>query len=98
ISDLPMARGRTASGARPPRSPSSGGSGEDAAEGVPEPAEATHRRRRFVAARLTLGEDRGAPAEEPDRRAVGRGQEIVDEPADAGRAGDPDRHLEDLAA
>ena len=49
-------------------------------------------------ARLAARDLDRAPAEQPDRRRERRVLDRVDEAADPGRAADPDRHLEDLAA
>ena len=74
------------------------GSGEDRAERAADPAQAAAARRGLVVERVAHRDLRGAPPEQADGRRVGRVLDRVDEAADPRRAGDPDRHLEDLAA
>src|SRR3970040_2255328 len=89
-------QGRWCAGA-PPAGPD-GGSGEQAAQPLPQAPQYATRGRPLVAAAVALGDGPGTPHEQPDGGREGRREEVVHESADARRRGHANWHLEHVAA
>src|SRR3972149_3451118 len=88
-------QGRWCAGA-PPAGPD-GGSGEQAAQPLPQAPQYATRGPRLVAAAVALGDGPGTPHEQPDGGREGRREEVVHESADARRRGHANGHLEHVA-